>query len=92
MKKEIRLENMLPEYTTIEIKRKEQDIWSKSIVMNVHGRFIEVKQIEQFLNPAIMTGDILQCKVIVENSIFLMKATVYNIKFISGSIVLKISD
>jgi hypothetical protein len=31
MKKEIRLENMLPEYTTIEIKRKEQDIWSKGI-------------------------------------------------------------
>jgi len=92
MKKEIRLEEIIPEYVTIEIRREDQDIWSKSIVINVHGRFIEVKQVEQFLNPAIMAGDILQCMVIVENSIHLMKAMVYNIKFISGSIVLKVND
>lgn len=92
MKKEIQLEEIIPEYVTIEIRREDQDIWSKSIVINVHGRFIEVKQVEQFLNPAIMAGDILQCMVIVENSIHLMKAMVYNIKFISGSIVLKVND
>ncbi|HEY8500569.1 MAG TPA: PilZ domain-containing protein [Clostridia bacterium] len=92
MKKEIRLEKIIPVCAAIEIKRKDQDMWSKSIVMNVHGRFIEVKQIEQFLNPAIMTGDILKCLVIIENSIYLMKAAVYNIKFISGTIVLKVND
>jgi hypothetical protein len=92
MKKEIRLEKMIPEFATIEIKQKDQTVWAKSIVLNVHGGFIEVKQIEQFLSSAIMAEDILQCMIVDENSIYLMEGKVYNIKLISGSIVLKIYD
>ena len=66
MKKEIRLEKIIPEYSTIEIKQKDQNVWVKSIVLNVHGKFIEVKQIEQFLSSAVMAGDTLQCMVIDE--------------------------
>jgi|GEM_PF-949677 len=92
MKKEIRLEKIIPEYSTIEIKQKDQNVWSKSIVLNVLGRFIEVKQIEQFLSSAIITGDILQCMVVDKSNIYLMDATVYNIKLITGSIVLEVND
>lgn len=92
MMKEITLEKTIPEFSTIDIKPKDQNIWLKSIVLNVHGKFIEIKQIEQFLNSAIMAGDILKCTIITENSICLMEAEVYNIKFISGSVVLKIHD
>jgi len=92
MKKEIRLEKIIPEFAAVEIKQKDQTVWAKSIVLNVHGGFIEVKQIEQFLSSAIMAGDILQCMIVDENSIYLMETSVYNIKLISGSIVLKIND
>ncbi|HAA25047.1 MAG TPA: hypothetical protein DCE11_02845 [Ruminiclostridium sp.] len=92
MKKEIRLEKIIPEYSTIEIKQKDQNVWVKSIVLNVHGKFIEVKQIEQFLSSAVMAGDTLQCMVIDEKNIYLMDSTVYNIKLITGSIVLEVHD
>ena len=92
MSKEINIEKMIPPYITIDIKQKDQNLWFKSIVLNAHERFIEVKLTEQFLNSAIMPGDLLQCMIFVEDSIYIIEAVVYNIKFISGSIVLKIND
>ena len=82
MSKEINIEKMIPPYITIDIKQKDQNLWFKSIVLNAHERFIEVKLTEQFLNSAIMPGDLLQCMIFVEDSIYIIEAAVYNIKFI----------
>ena len=59
-------------------------------VINVYGNFIEIEHVEGYLYSVLMIGDILDCQMVDDNYIYIMTAEVYNVKFASRSVILKI--
>lgn len=76
----------------IETKHKNGNDWVITLILNIYKNYIEVRQVEKYLTSVLMIGDKLQCKYITKDLIYLIDAEVYNIKFASSSVVLKVSN
>lgn len=87
-----KLKNIIEPGTMIETKHKNSSDWVLTIVLSVYENLLEIKHVDNYLVSVLMIGDILDCKIVQDNSIYLMTAEVYNVKFLSQSIVLKITE
>jgi len=84
----INLENLIKPFSIIKTKHAGGNDWVTTAVINSRGQFLEVKQVDEYLESVLMIGDKLECKIVEKNLIYLMNAEVYNVKFASRSIVL----
>lgn len=90
MSKPLKAENIIKAGTLVRTKQQNSSDWVVTGVLNVHGCFIEIEHVEGYLNSVLMIGDILDCQMIDEKNIYIMTAEVYNVKFASRSVILKI--
>lgn len=86
------LQNILVPNTIIQTKHKTGYDWVYTSVINAFGSFIEVKLVKDYLTSVLMIGDRLVCKYMSGNHVYILQASVYNVKVESRSIVLKASS
>lgn len=92
MLENLELEKLIEPCKLIETKHQSDNNWIITVILNSFGNFIEIKQVEDYLNSILMIGDRLQCKFVTNKAIYLIEAEVYNVKFASRAVVLKASD
>ena len=90
MSKQLIAENVIKAGMIVRTKQQNSSEWVVTGVINVYGNFIEIEHVEGYLNSVLMIGDILDCQKIDDKYIYIMTAEVYNVKFASRSVILKI--
>lgn len=87
-----KLQNIIAPGTVIKTKHKNSNDWVFTIVLSAYENLIEIKHVEDYLVSVLMIGDILDCKIAGENTFHKITAEVFNIRFVSHTIVLKITN
>lgn len=87
-----KLQSIITPGTVIKTKHKNSNDWVFTIVISAYENLLEIRHVEEYLVSVVMIGDILECKIAVENTFYLLTAEVYNVKFVSRTVVLKITD
>lgn len=90
MSKQLIAENVIKAGMIVRTKQQNSSEWVVTGVINVYGNFIEIEHVEGYLKSVLMIGDILDCQKIDDKYIYIMTAEVYNVKFASRSVILKI--
>lgn len=88
----LHLENLIKRYDLVETEHRGCNSRAMTVVLNIYGNYLEVKQVEEYFSYALMVGDELNCKYTTRESIHLLSTKVYNVKFASRSVVLKVFD
>ncbi len=90
MSNSLEAEKIIQAGMLIRTKQQNSSDWVITGVLNVHGYFLEIEHVEGYLNFVLMIGDILDCQMVDDKNIYIMLAEVYNVKFASRSVILKI--
>ncbi len=90
MSESLDIEKIIKAGMLVRTKQQHSSDWVITGVINVHGNFIEIEHVEGYLYSVLMIGDILDCQMIDDKNINIMTAEVYNVKFASRSVILKI--
>lgn len=90
MSKHLIAENVIKSGMIVRTKHQNSSEWVVTGVINVYGDFIEIEHVEGYLYSVLMIGDVLDCQMVDDNYIYIMTAEVYNVKFASRSVILKI--
>ena len=86
----LKTENIIKSGMIVRTKQQNSSDWVVTEVLNVYGRLIEVELVKEYLASVLMIGDILDCQMTDNKNIYIMTAKVYNVKFASRSVILKI--
>ncbi|MGI6084888.1 MAG: PilZ domain-containing protein [Acetivibrionales bacterium] len=92
MVKKLLLGEFIETNSIIETKSQGRCNWIITSVLNVFGDFLEVRQVTEYLSCVLMIGDKVSCKYVTKDSIYLLEAEVYNVKFALKSVVFKVND
>lgn len=88
----IQLDNFVQRQSLIETNHNNGNTWVKTKIINIYEKFIEVSQVEEYIKSLMLINDPITCRIDNGTNVVIMDAQIYNIKFTSGSVVLKINN
>jgi hypothetical protein len=92
MRGKLHLEKLIKRYDLVETEHRMCNNKVMTVVLDSYENYLEIKQVEEYFSHALMAGDELYCKYTTRELIHLFTTEVYNVKFASRSVVLKVYD
>lgn len=90
MSEPLAVEDVIKAGMIVRTKHKNSSNWVVSGVLSVYGCYIEIEHVEEYLSSVLMICDILDCQMVDNENLYIMSAEVFNVKFASRSVILKI--